>query len=146
MKAQIGGASIRVADSQIAPLLGDDRIITAYRVLTPLLVTVENPNGAGAELFALVVSLGGSSFNEIKYSVNQAATQQAQERAREQAFDLAQQHAQLYATKARGTLGEIQSISEDVNSRTYRQLPLPGQPTEQVVTAEVSVVFELVAP
>ncbi|MFN8503431.1 SIMPL domain-containing protein [Kouleothrix sp.] len=79
-------------------------------------------------------------------SASEAATTEAQERARAKAFDLAKQHAQIYAAKAGDTLEPIQSISEDVNSRTYRQLPLPGQPTEQVVTAKVSVVYKLVGP
>jgi uncharacterized protein len=146
MKAQIGGAPIRVADPQIAPVLGDERKIEAYRVLTPLLVTIANPSDAGAKTLAQVVGMGGSSFKEIKYSVSEAAAKQAHDDARTQAFARAKADAQAYADKAGGTLGPVQSINEDLNIKTFLQPPPPGQPTEQLFTAEISVVFELVLP
>lgn len=65
MKGRIGDPTVSVADSQIAPLLGDDRVIEGYRVLTPLLVTIDNPNGEGAGMLAMIVGLGGNSFGAI---------------------------------------------------------------------------------
>ena len=140
--------AIVVTDPQIAPVLGEQRTITGYRVLTPIKVTA-SLKGQGTDIIAQIVKLGGSSFNEIKFSVKDPL--QCERRARELAFGKARiwadQYAQLatqYAQRATFKLGRIVSISEDVSSRKEPFPWVPGAPKEQIFSAHVSVEFELV--
>ena len=137
----IGDDLIRVADPQIAPVLGDERIIEGYRVLTPILVDIRNPNTDGAGVLEQVISLGGSSFKDITFDVEDP--EQYRQQAREQALAQARTHAESYATLVDGQLGSIVSITEDLNIRTFQQEPLPGEPTEQIFSSEIAVEFEI---
>ena len=92
-------------------------------------------------MIAQIVGLGGSSFKEIVFSVKDPTPYQ--KRARAQAFQKARAQAEEYAGLAGGSLGDILSVSEDVNSRKEPAPPLPGKPTEPIFSAQVSVVFEL---
>lgn len=139
------GDAVRVMNSQIAPVLGDDRAITAYRVLTPLLVTVARPGGTpGSEVLAQVLALGGGSFKDVSFATADATS--IEKDARRQAFAKARAQAAEYAQMAQGQLGDIISISEDVNSRREPLIPGLGKPTIRVINAQVSVVYALKGP
>jgi hypothetical protein len=147
--AQIAGLGvppdqIQPADPDVAPVLGDDRQINGYRVLTPVLVTVRDPKGSGAPILAAVIKIGGSSFKEIKFSASDPSA--TEEQARVQAYRLAEARAQSYAAIAGVTLGAIQTVSEDLNVRRFLPLPLPGQPKEQIIAAEVTITYRIVEP
>ncbi|GAB4108717.1 MAG: hypothetical protein OHK0022_60620 [Roseiflexaceae bacterium] len=138
--AGVQGKDIQQADPEIAPVLGDDRKIKGYRVISPLLVKIAKPKESGAKQLEQVIKLGGSDFKEVKFSnANPDATRS---QAREQAIRAARTQAEQYAKLAGGTLGQIQEISEDLNVKTNR-ITLPSDPSEQVFTAEVRITFEL---
>ncbi|HEU4325044.1 MAG TPA: SIMPL domain-containing protein [Roseiflexaceae bacterium] len=138
--AGVQGKDIQSADPEIAPVLGDDRKIKGYRVISPLLIKIAKPKESGAKQLEQVIKLGGSDFKEVKFS--NASPQATQSQAREQAIRAARSQAEQYAKLAGGTLGQIQEISEDLNVKTNR-VPLPDDPSEQVLTAEVRITFEL---
>jgi len=137
----VADKDVQLADPTIAPVLGDKREIKGYRVVSPVLVSVLKPKDAGAKLLEQVVKLGGSNFKEIKFSLADPKAMQA--KAREQAIADARAKAEQYAKVAGGTLGVIQEISEDVQSKTIKIPPAPGEPSAQLFTAEVKIVFEL---
>ncbi len=138
--AGVQGKDIQSADPEIAPVLGDDRKIKGYRVISPLLVKIAKPKESGAKQLEQVIKLGGSDFKEVKFS--NASPQTSQSQAREQAIRAARSQAEQYAKLASGTLGQIQEISEDLNVKTNR-ITQPDDPNEQVFTAEVRITFEL---
>ncbi|HMP41768.1 MAG TPA: SIMPL domain-containing protein [Roseiflexaceae bacterium] len=136
---------IQTTDPDVAPVLGDDRKISGYRVLTPVLVTIADPKGAGAAQLAQVIAIGGNSFKEIQFKTSDPSS--AEQQAREAAFRQAEARAQGYARLAGLTLGDIQHISEDLNVRRLLPQPaLPGQPKEQLVTAEEQITYRIVEP
>lgn len=138
--AGVQAKNVQSADPEIAPVLGDDRTIKGYRVISPLLISIAKPKESGAKQLEQVVKLGGSDFKEVKFSL--ASPDAARNQAREQAIRAARSQAEQYAKLAGGTLGQIQEISEDLNVKTNR-IPQPDDPSEQVFTAEVRITFEL---
>ncbi len=140
-------SDIQVMSPQIAPVLGDDRAITDYRVLTPLQVTVANPTGPdGSVVLAQVLALGGGSFKDVTFKLQDTARARYEAQARQQAFEQARAQAGDYARMAQGKLGPIISVNEDVNSRREPPVPAPGKPSVPLITAQVSVVFALNGP
>jgi uncharacterized protein YggE len=141
----LAAGAVSAMSPQVAPVLGDDRAITAYRVLTPLQVTVPTPSSdSGSAVLAQVLALGGSSFKDVTFSTTDPTS--FEKDARAQAFAKAKAQAAEYAQMAQGQLGAIISVSEDVNSRREPLIPGLGQPTVPIYNAQVSVVFAFVGP
>lgn len=135
----VTAADVDAAAPTVAPIQDDQRKITGYRALAPLLVKVKDP-AKKASLLDAVVKLGGNNFKSIEFKLADPEKLKAQ--ARELAIREARTRAEAYARANGGTLGAVQEISEDFIPREPRTID-PSKPQVLEEQIEVLVVFEL---
>ena len=133
---------------------GQPRTLRGYRVNQTVSVTVEDLSKA-SDIVSTALAAGGSgvSLDGLQLQVGDADSKLAP--ARTDALDQAQAKAKEYAEHAGGELGDIVRISEVSDQPVDQGLgysaagaaahaaPIPLQPGQQDLTANVVVVYEL---
>jgi uncharacterized protein len=92
---------------------GHPTTFSGYRVVNQVRLTVREMKRLG-EMLDAAVTLGANQVNGITFDVSNAET--LKDEARKQAMVNARRRAELYATAAGAQLGNVLTISEDVNA------------------------------
>ena len=122
--------------------------ISGYRVVNQVRLTVREVKRLG-EILDAAITLGANQVNGIGFDVSNAET--LKDEARKQAMVNAKRRAELYATAAGAQLGNVLSISEEVQGGP-RPMPLarsamagavPIEAGTRTLTVEVHVTYAL---
>ena len=125
--------------------------INGYQVSNTVSVTVRELDALGS-ILDKSVTVGANTVNGVSFAV--ADPSELYDEARKAAFSDARDKAELYATAAGGTLGDIESISESqgfnppIPSPMYAraemaQAPVPVEAGELAFSINVNVQWEL---
>ena len=124
---------------------GHPTTFSGYRVVNQVRLTVREMKRLG-EMLDAAVTLGANQVNGITFDVSNAET--LKDEARKQAMVNARRRAELYATAAGAQLGNVLTISEDVNagprpmsmarSATVGAVPIEGGTRTLTVTVHVT--------
>jgi uncharacterized protein YggE len=134
-----------------AAYANEGRTITGYTVSNMVQVTIRDLAQAGA-LLDQVVQVGANRVYGISFGLSDPGAAQAQ--ARDAAMADARDRAEQYARAGGATLGNVLVITENLGSITplpamirdeaaQAGAPVPVQPGEQTVTAQIQVTYEL---
>jgi uncharacterized protein YggE len=134
---------------------GQPPTLRGYRVNQTVSVTVEEL-GKGSDIVAAALAAGGSGVSLDGLQLQVGDPDGRLQPARDDALDQAQAKAEAYADHAGGQLGDIVRISEVTDEPATRDLayasssdsvaggvPMPLEPGQQDLTANVVVVYEL---
>jgi len=156
--AGVADKDVQTTDVSLYPEYGHEkgqpRTLRGYRVNQTVSVTVEDLSKA-SDIVSTALAAGGSgvSLDGLQLQVGDADSKLAP--ARTDALDQAQAKAKEYAEHAGGELGDIVRISEVSDEPVDQDLgysaagaaahaaPIPLQPGQQDLTANVVVVYEL---
>lgn len=108
--------------------------INGYQVSNTVSVAVRNLDDLGG-ILDKAVNVGANTINGVTFSV--ADPTELYNEARKQAFADARKKAELYATVANATLGELESISESQNINS--PIPMPMFARAEAPAADVPV-------
>lgn len=147
----IDAADIRTTAVDLAPQYGENSVVTGYRAVNTLSVTIRQIDNASRAL-TTVVDTGGNAarINAVTFSIDDDSALVADARAR--AFEDAKSRATQYADLAGLSLGKVISISEAAGGTPPPPAPIPQgamaaavplQPGEQTVSFSVTAVWEL---
>ncbi|KQT46121.1 SIMPL domain-containing protein [Devosia sp. BK] len=95
--------------------------INGYQVSNTVTVAVRDLKELG-NILDMAVNVGANTINGVNFSV--ADPTDLYNEARKQAFADAREKAELYATAANATLGELEAISESQNINSPIQMPM----------------------
>ena len=129
----------------------DNRTVTGYTVSNMVVVTIRDLSKAGT-LLDQVVSAGANRVYGVSFGLSDPKAAQAQ--ARDAALAEASAKAAQLAKGTGATVGSVLVITENIGAVTpvpamlagradMAGAPVPVQPGEQTVTAQVQVTFEL---
>ena len=156
--AGVADKDVQTTDVSLYPeyghLKGQPRTLRGYRVNQTVSVTVEDLSKA-SDIVSTALAAGGAgvSLDGLQLQVGDADSKLAP--ARTDALDQAQAKAKEYADHAGGELGDIVRISEVSDQPVDQHLayssadsaaagvPMPLEPGQQDLTANVVVVYEL---
>lgn len=146
----IDAKDIATSGVSLQPQYGDNSVITGYRAVNSIRVTIRKLDSASSAL-AGIVGAGGNNtrINSVSYSIEDDSN--LVNDARSRAFDDARNRAQQYAKLSGLSLGKVISISESPSGTTPVPQPMPGamaaavplQPGQQTVGFAVTVIWEL---
>lgn len=128
------------------PKDGRPSTINGYRVVNQVRLTVRNVGRLG-EILDEAIALGANQINQIAFDV--AEPEQAQDEARKQAMTKARRRAELYATAAGASLGQVLRIAEGDGAppppegRVMMRASVPIEPGTRTLEIEVHVTYEL---
>lgn len=108
--------------------------INGYQVSNTVSVAVRNLDDLGG-ILDKAVNVGANTINGVTFSV--ADPTELYNEARKQAFADAREKAELYATAANATLGELEAISESQNINS--PIPMPMFARAEAQAADVPV-------
>lgn len=108
--------------------------ISGYQVSNSVTVAVRNLDDLGGVLDK-AVNVGANTINGVSFSV--ADPTELYNEARKKAFADARDKAELYATAANATIGELESISESQNVNS--PIPMPMFARAEAQAADVPV-------
>ena len=140
--------SVNVQPRYVQAKDGHPTTIDGYRVVNQVRLTVREIKRLG-EMLDAAVTLGANQVNGITFDVSNAET--LKDEARKQAMVNAKRRAELYATAASAQLGNVLTISEDVNPGP-RPMPMarsavagavPLEAGTRTLTVEVHVTYSL---
>ena len=103
--------SINVNPRYTNPRDGKAPIVNGYQANNSVRITVRNLTKLG-EVLDNAITLGANQMGGISFDVSTA--EQLKDEARKAAMSNARRRAELYATAAGASIGQVQSISEDV--------------------------------
>lgn len=145
----IDAGDIGTTTVSLAPVYGDNSVITGYRAGNSIRVTIRDL-GAASSVLSTVVTAGGNAarINSVSYSIEDDSKLLDDARAR--AFDDARSRAQQYAELSGLSLGRVISISEAPGPPTPlgtggrgAAADIPLEPGVQTVSFSVTAVWEL---
>ncbi len=148
----IAASDIQTSNFNISPTYSDDgRTVSGYQVTNMVSVIIRDVGAAG-DLLDKVVSAGANAVYGIGFSIDNPQALQAA--ARDAAIADARARAQAMATAAGGSVGQILTLSETIDSpppvlmqRAEAAMAAdaapPIQAGEQAVSAQVQITYEL---
>ena len=140
--------SVNVQPRYVQAKDGHPTTFNGYRVVNQVRLTVREIKRLG-EMLDAAVTLGANQVNGITFDVSNAET--LKDEARKQAMVNAKRRAELYATAASAQLGNVLTISENVNggphpmsmARSAVAGAVPIEAGTRTLTVEVHVTYSL---
>jgi uncharacterized protein len=140
--------SVSVQPRYVQAKDGHPTTLSGYRVVNQVRLTVRDIKRLG-EMLDAAVALGANQISSVAFDVSNAET--LKDEARKQAMVNAKRRAELYATAAGAELGNVLTISEDVNvgprpmamARSAVAGAVPIEAGTRTLTVEVHVTYGL---
>jgi len=140
--------SVNVQPRYVQAKDGHPNTFSGYRVVNQVRLTVREIKRLG-EMLDAAVGLGANQVNGITFDVSNAET--LKDEARKQAMVNAKRRAELYATAAGAQLGDVLTISEEVNAgprpmsmaRSAMAGAVPIEAGTRTLTVEAHVTYSL---
>jgi uncharacterized protein YggE len=151
-KSGIAAGDIQTTTFNVGPRYtqpkdGKPATINGYQVTNQIRLTIRNVAKLG-DLLDEAIALGANQVNHIAFDVADADA--LKDEARKQAVTNARKRAELYATAAGASLGDVLRISEDgagfdpvLRGRVALQAAVPVEPGTRTLEVEVHVTYAL---